>query len=61
MRLGTGTDTGEEGVGMLTSQAQQWPPGLPSPRGHMGAGLSGVLGQQGGEAVGVLPACSQTK
>ena len=46
---------------MLTSQAQQWPPGLPSPGGHMGAGLPGILGQQAVEAVGVLPAYVQTK
>ena len=46
---------------MLTIQAQQWPPGLPSPKGHMEAGLAGVPGQQGVEVVGVLPVCSQTK
>ena len=61
MTLGTGTDTGEEGVGALTSQVQQWPLCLPSPRGRMGAGLPGLRGQQGGEAVGVLPACSHIK
>lgn len=56
-----GEYNGEDDVGMLTSRAQQWPPGLPSPRGHMGAGLPGVLGQQGVEVVGVPPACSWTK
>jgi len=55
-----GTD-GEGVVGMLTSQVQQWPPCLPSPKGRMGAGLLGVQGQQAVEAVGVLPTCSHTK
>ncbi len=60
MTLGMGTD-GEGVVGMLTSQVQQWPPCLPSPKGRMGAGLLGVQGQQAVEAVGVLPTCSHTK